>query len=316
MQSKFYVGIGAVALAADLWGVFGCGGNERGVAAGEPVQPQERTVTLVPYRDPWQYARPRLWDVTDHELSDFVKNGYDYSKAQVTLRYDIAPNVPYFVGSLEAKGLKPNFAYQMKLAGKPVKGSRGWGKYGDDLANSRLGAAGRWWCESTHEGKPSFDDDHYRRYYTKAKPGQAHNMYGYIFIGTFVTDENGSASFRFQGSHSYHITWRDEQKAAKDVPAGTYTIESREGYGYGSTVPGNTVKLWYEYQVNRPHQVRLPKGTYHCRLLLTEETFHNLLGGTRDALGGYWQTVLANEDFDNAGKPDSDAANDVVFTIR
>src|SRR5690606_22725425 len=110
-------------------------------------------------------------------------------------------------------------------------GTRGWGAQGDDEANARLGVAGRWWCESTHEGTPYFDDDHFRRYYRKARPANAHNMYGYLFLGTFVTDEHGAANFSFKGDRSLHITWRDEQDGAKDVVAGTHTLVSTGGHG-------------------------------------------------------------------------------------
>jgi len=316
MQRKQFAAIAGIALTvAATWGVLGCASQQKGVAA--PETPAQRANTLVPYRDPWRHARPRLWDIADRPLNDFIEAGkFDYTRPKVVLHYDEVHTAPYFSGRVEAKGLKPNFAYQMKLAGKPSKGTRGWGAQGDDVANGRLGAVGRWWCESTHEGTAYFDDEHYRRYYNKAKTGHAHNMYGYLFLGTFVTDENGEANFSFKGDRCYHITWRDEQQGAKDIEAGTYTPGSTAGFGYGATVEPKTVKLWYEFQDGRSRNVKLPKGTYRCRFLLTEETFHNLLGGTRDELGGYWQTVLANEDLDKWGKPDGDAGNDVVFTIR
>ncbi len=81
-------------------------------------------------------------------------------------------------------------------------------------------------------------------------------------------------------------------------------------YGYGSNAPNDNVTLYYEYEAARPREVILPSGNYKCRFVLTEETFHNT-----SFLGGYWKGVLATEDYDTQGKPDSNPANDVNFII-
>ena len=49
---------------------------------------------------------------------------------------------PFLEGFLDASGLKPNFAHQVKLVGMP---SAEFGAAGDDLANERIGYAGRWY---------------------------------------------------------------------------------------------------------------------------------------------------------------------------
>jgi len=277
-------------------------------------------VGLIPYQDPWPSAQPRWWDIDDGAFSDFIAkigtpSQFAYTSGQATLTYDTAPDAAYFVGHIEATGLKPNFAYQLKLIGKPVYGSRGWKSYGDDTANERIGYAGRWWCDTEQK---NVDDAHYQTFYQNKPPSKRHTVYGYLFLGVFVTDELGRASVDFAGDHSYHITWQDKQTwGNRQVVAGTWTVQSLLSpyYGYGYGVPSKPVTLWYEYEPGRPDPVNLASGTYHARFLLTEESFHNQLGGTNDPLGGFWLSVLVNEDFDASGNPDSSPDNDVVFTL-
>lgn len=290
-------------------------------------------VDLIPVRDPWPSARERWMDISsdaNHQFNAFLgldansSQSYDYpSHAQVRLTFDAAPSVPYFVGRIDATGLKPNFAYQLKLAGKPVRGTRGWGAYGDDVANERIGYAGRWWCDSYHATQTNFDDTHYVDYYKNAAPGTEHNIYGYLFMGDFVTDHFGAAHVNVNGHYSYHITWADWQ-GGSTVLAGTFPVNGGLissnppiYYGYGSAAPNASVSLYYEYEAVRSQAqgVTLPPGTYHCRLLVTEESFHS-----SDTYGGFWKTVLGSEDlqYDSQGNvtgPDQSTANDVTFRI-
>lgn len=282
-------------------------------------KPNQQTRKLVPYRDPWQAARPRWWDIEDQPLTDFLQHGqFVYHAQQVTLSYETVLPVPYFVGHITAQGLKPNFAYQMKLAGKPTGGIRGWGAYGDDVANERLGLAGRWWDDSLLPPGPNIDDAYYLANYKNASPEVRRTIYGYLYLGAFVTDEQGNANLDIDSRYSYHICWQDKQtRGQREVVAGNYTAQSLQTpyYGYGHRVEPQAARLWYEYQTGRPREVNLPTGHYNCRFLITEETFHNLMGGMDDPDGGFYQTVLATEDFDAAGQPDSNPDNDVSFTI-
>jgi len=305
-----------------------------------PVVSLDASVKMIPYRDPWLPARERWRDIADNPLTGFQNGSQafsyrnDYSTAPgvtqrqtlVTLSYSSNPPVPYFIGRIDAKGLKPNFAYQLKLVGKPVKGTQGWGKEGDALANERLGYAGRWWCgHPIHASGTNFDDNHYLNEYKNALPGMEHNMYGYIYLGEFVTDGHGDAHADFFGDHAYHISWAAWQGGAKDVLAGRFSLHSNpsdqassEQYGYGPTPLSSSVTLHYEKEPGRTQPITLPPGTYHCRFLITEETFHNPVASTPE--GGYWKTVLASEDllYDQSGNiigHDTEAANDVVFTV-
>jgi len=264
-------------------------------------------------------AKPRFWDIDDQPLQEFIDTGqFIYHDQQVTLTYATHPDTPYFVGHLHARSLKPNFAYQIKLLGKPVSGERGWGEFGDDISNERLGKAGRWWEDVAAPPGPNLDDAYYEVNYQNAAPGQKRTIYGYLYMGAFVTDEQGNADVDFSSRYSYHICWQDKQtKGQREVVAGDYTVQSTTApyYGYGHPVEPRQVKLWYEYQAGRSREVKLPPGTYNCRFLITEETFHNLMGGMDDLNGGFYQSVLTSEDFDAAGHPDNNPDNDVVFTI-
>lgn len=307
-------------IVSRLFAVLGCLSY---VVQVQMAQAQIRvpgTASFAPMQDPWPLARERWLDINNNPYNAWLTNGqpnggYSYAGAQVQLTFDRAPGVPYFVGHIRASGLKPNFSYQLKLVGKPQRGTRGWGTLGDDLSNERIGKAGRWWCDSSHAAQTNFDDAHYYRYYKYAPPGQEHNIYGYHYMGEFVTDGKGSADVDITGQYSYHITWASWQGGIRDTLFGTFPVRGSalgDGsfYGYGSSAPNDNVTLYYEYEASRTNPVMLPAGNYKCRFVLTEETFHNT-----SYLGGYWRGVLATEDYDAQGRPDTNPANDVNFVI-
>ena len=336
--SSLFAGLGtAILLASSVVSVA--------PAQAEPIQAMNNptSVELSPFKDPWPSAKLRWWDIENNPFDTFLDNlgqsgQFNYTaptaNQYVRVTYDKAPATGYFKGYVEARGLKPNFAYQIKLAGKPVKGKRGWGAYGDDVANERLGYVGRWWCDTSHATQTNYDDSHYVNFYKNVSGSAAHDIYGYLFMGIFVTDEFGNANSNFNGHYSYHITWQPWQSGAKQTPAGTWTVQSQTApyYAYGYQLDPAPVQLWHEYEHNmnstRPLIASLPTGAYNCRLLLTEETFHNNFGGgTNSTAGGFWQTVLASEDYaknssgayltDGSGNllPDTNTSNDIAFTI-
>ncbi len=83
-----------------------------------------------------------------------------------------------FVGRITAKGLKPNFAYQVKLKGVP--------KYRDSF--ERIGYLGRW--RLPNRG-PNCSDREYAAYENKSEARS------YLFFDFFVTDEHGNATKNF-----------------------------------------------------------------------------------------------------------------------
>lgn len=295
-------------------------GRVRGATLNDPA-----TVALKPCKDAWSMAQERWWDIANTPYNDWLTEGkpnnrFSYTARQVTLTYDRAPRGTFFVGRIDATGLKPNFAYQIKLVGKPVRGKQGWGAYGDDVANERLGYAGRWWCDSE---QLNVNDTHYQDYYKAPSAADRHTLYGYLFVSDFVTDASGDAHLDFAGDHSYHVTWSSWQGADTGLPVGVFISQGRfDGkqnnyYGYGVRPRATMVKLFYEYEAGRFQPVVLPRGHYNCRMLLTEESFHNAFGevGTNDPNGGFWKSVLATEELSATGAPDTNPANDIVFTI-
>lgn len=348
-----------IAIAVTAWGGLASAQTTVPKAAAPSLRVKAATgvsVVMRPFRDPWPAGRQRFWDISDHaeQRFDAFLNGsqkFNYQssypnstqRTQVTLTYDKAPGVPYFVAHIEAVGLKPNFAYQIKLAGKPTYGRRGHGPSvvkdasghittvadggGEDWANEQLGKAGRWWCDTSHATQTNFDDSHYFSAYKNAAVADSHSMYGYIYVGMFVTNARGEASIDFTSRSSYHITWAGWQGGIQDVEdyfspfsiAG-HLIKSAPTtyYGYGTAAPMNSVRLFYEYEPGRArNNVRLPPGLYRCRVMLTEESFHNSPASPE---GGYWKGVLINEDhaYDSVGNllgPDTIASNDITFRI-
>lgn len=274
-----------------------------------------RTILLIPYSDPWKKAKPRWLDIDDRRYHDFINHigttqEFSYTKSRVVLSYNLQQTGVVFRGHIEAEGLKPNFAYQMKLCGKPSFGNRGWGAQGDDKTNDDIGYQGRWWDDTVQQGGW---DDYYRSLYLKAPLSKRHSMVGYLFVGDFVTDEQGKASHDFACDRPLHITWQDKQiTKLKHLPAGTFSVGSTAVpyLGYGGPQAMRTVKLWYEHEANRGLHVKLPAGKYNCRFLITEESFHSKISA-----GGHWLTVLATEDFAN-GLPDDRADNDVSFVMN
>jgi hypothetical protein len=294
-----------------LWGLLpGCGGGSSHGAAMAGPATNMRSVPLIPFKDPWTESRQRWLDIDDRPYADDFVASFKYRASQVTLSYDLNPTTPYFVGHIEARGLKPNFSYQLKLAGKPVYGSRGWSEKGDDRANEAIGRATRWWNDSRqlNTSDSQFEAN------LGTDPAYRDSIYGYAYMGEFVTDAAGNASIAFNGAYAYHVVWQDKQHNHQDKVFGNFEISSLDApyYGYGKAMPTADVKLWYEWELRRSHEVKLPPGTYNCRFLLTEETFH----AVDKEIGGQWPTVLASEDFDSNGQPDQNMDNDIVFTIR
>jgi hypothetical protein len=313
---KFFSGLLMLFFACPVWAQ----GSAESILA--PVMPPlDAKVALVPCYDPWQAARERWWDVADNPLGAFVDGSqtFNYANASVTLHYAKNPPVPYFLGRIEARGLKPNFSYQLKLMGKPAKGVWGWGAQGDEKANERLGFSARWFCgHPVHKSGTNFDDNHWREYYQNALPGAEHNIGGYIFMGEFVTDGQGNANEAFWGEHPYHIKWQSWQSGPKDVLAGMSVVQP-SSYGYGANQPvATSITAYYENEAGRTQPLTLPPGTYNTRFVITEESFHNPVNAR--GAGGYWKTVLASEDYlydadKNLVGHDTNPNNDVIFTI-
>jgi hypothetical protein len=250
----------------------------------------------------------RWRDIADTLYSPSLQSSYNYNQAAVTLiNRDLHPA---FAGRLVGSGLKPNFAYQVKLEGKP---SSAWGADGDDWANEQLGYAGRWWMEQveTASGRVVYGSNSTDTIYAVAKALGFHDAsYTYVFKGyllfdAFVTTAhgavpNGSNGWSFSADNSFHVLWKTAQRTAQanDSLPTRYVLSTFPAFLYGNAGSAAEVAIYGEWEPTRalPEQLLLPDGPYTVRFILTEESFHSTL-----PQGGTWASALA--------------ANSVSFTI-
>jgi hypothetical protein len=253
------------------------------------------TVQLHPIGDvtTWPDTPFRWKDVADFTFADDYQGDFTYDQPAVTATYCDTSN--HFTGTLSAAGLKPNFAYQIKLVGKPQKV---WGEDGDDWANEQIGYAGRWWRKQPNPGNSNDTD------YEAHKDDPEYIFEGYLLFDFFVTDEQGSAALNFAADSSFHVLWATHDStgdgdghrdpALNDSPVRYYdfiasptTHPDAYDFNYGAAHVG----IYAEWQSDRdpPGEVALAPGTYNCRLILTEESFH------QSDLGGGWASVMGSD---------------------
>ena len=222
--------------------------------------------------------RFRWLDALDRPYGEAFRKEFLYSDANVRIRF--RRRAPVFEGTLRARKLKPNFAYQMKVVGMPPFL---WGDTGDVPSNVRIGSVGRWWKPGEQGGNAS-----------DVKDGEKDKMEGYFVFGCFVTDGKGRADVSFRADSSYHVLWKTSQrKPSKDDsrPTKHAMVVRPASYGYDRSYFLGELEIYAEHQSDRPAngRVHLPPGDYRCFFLLTEESFH-----TQDEKnGGDWAAALA-----------------------
>lgn len=281
-----------------VWALLGCVGFAGGSAA------VGGTLRLAPAGT----GNFRWRDITDTPYSGSFQSTYAYSHAAVSLiSRDLGTS---FAGRLVGSGLKPNFAYQLKLEGKPTTL---WGQDGDDWANEQIGHAGRWWMElvETATGRVIYGGNSTDAVYNAARALGFHDwthtyvFKGYLLFDAFVTTAhgavpNGSSGWAFTADSSLHVLWKTTQRSAQanDSLTTPYPVDTFPAFLYGTLGSAATVGIYGEWEPTRvlPGQLVLPDGEYNVRFMLTEESFHSTL-----PLGGGWAGALA--------------ANDVSFTI-
>lgn len=249
--------------------------------AGEPDQ---MVVSLEPIGDvtTWPDTPYRWKDIADHIYAQAYQDSFTYDESRVTVAYN--PYGETFQGRLTGFGLKPNFAYQMKLVGKPTGQ---WGEEGDDQSNEYIGYEGRWWREQPNPGNT--DDADYEAH----KDDSTYIFVGYLLFDYFVTDEYGLATKDFNLESSFHVLWNtlinSRPPGPNDSPI-TYHIVKAWGYNpaYDTTVAPSEVGLYAEWEPGRdlPGEVILPSWIYNLQFILTEESFH------QSGLGGYWAGAM------------------------
>jgi len=246
------------------------------------------TVDLGPIGDvtTWPDTPYRWMDIADHLYSPNYQRNFDYTKPNVSLTYADTSNT--FSGTLTATGLKPNFAYQMKLVGKP---EIDWGIDGDDISNEQIGYAGRWWRKQPDPPGNTNDDD-----YDTYKGDLGYIFEGYLLFDFFVTNEQGAATVDFAADSSLHVLWKTTQRTRElndTAPVSTTFTASHSinSTAYDITYGTYTVGIYGQWEDTRalPGELVLPNGEYNCQFILTEESFH------QSGLGGYWASAMGYE---------------------
>jgi hypothetical protein len=254
------------------------------------------TVQLQPIGDvtTWPDTPFRWMDIADFLYSADYQGNFTYDQPSVTVTYCNTSNS--FSGMLTATGLKPNFAYQVKLVGKPQKV---WGEDGDDWTNEQIGYAGRWWRKQPNPGNTNDAD------YDAHKDDADYIFEGYLLFDFFVTDQQGSATLKFYADSSFHVLWathdstgdgtghrdpgpNDSEVRYTDFTAAPTTHPDAYDFDYGAAHVG----IYAEWQSDRdlPGEIVPAPGNYNCRFILTEESFH------QSGSGGGWASVMGYDD--------------------
>jgi len=236
----------------------------------------------------------RFKDVGGQAFSQNLIDTFNYPASNVSISFD-TPGVNHLAGLITATGLKPNFAYQIKLIGNPSKNATSDADRAaaDDATNEKLGSMGRWWRIAPNAGNTNDAD------YNQNKDNPASIYEGYLVIGFFVTDASGNANVRFEGKNSFHVLWRTDQRAPapNDGPILPVNVAATTGNAaYDIFAIERNYSLYGEWEPTRalPNALIMPNGRYRCRLMLTEESFHDF-----GALAGNWSAALAAPiDFD------------------
>lgn len=240
------------------------------------------TLDLVPAVDTetWPDAPFRWKDIAANLYVQAYRDTYTYDEAGVTVTF-VAMQDSIFSGHLSASGLKPNFAYQVKLVGKP---SGLWGSEGDDITNERIGYAGRWWRVTPNPGNSNDQD------YEAHRDDPDYIFEGYLLFDFFVSDSLGYAEADFATVSSYHVLWWEGQRTRGgcDSPVRYSTVVGHAGDpAYDSEVGPLEVGVYAEIERLCEGETVLPGGAYDCRFFLTEESFHQ--SGEYE---GNWLSVL------------------------
>jgi len=238
----------------------------------------------------------RWMDVANQIYSSDYQNSYNYTQANVHIFYSTVGES--LIGKLIAQNLKPNFAYQLKLAGTPGTAD-----------NEQIGLAGRWWQEEWNGtawtngqnlndkgngSSPNPNDDTYlaRKSMTDiTSPTGLHYRYtGYLLFDYFITDSNGDATVHFETGSCYHVLWQTTQRTrvAEDGPLKTVTFNPVLSTAYDVDYPSSTVSIFGEWERLPMGSVNLGAGIYNCQIVLTEESFH----GT-GPLEGNWAAAMS-----------------------
>ena len=204
----------------------------------------------------------RWRDVAENTYAGSYRVSYSYGQANVSVTY--SQSGANFSGTFDATGLKPNFAYQLKLQGKPSE---------DPVSDQRLKDIGRSYDIALNE------------------------TIGYVVFDFIVTDRNGEAHCNFSLANSYHVLWKVSQRTPQPNDSSPKSVTVQGGpedppQAYLDAVGPTGVEVYAQWEKGIPGNVQLPAGAYNVRFIITEESFHS---SQSDTTGGYWSTVMSGD---------------------
>jgi hypothetical protein len=232
----------------------------------------------------WPPAPYRWKDIANNLYAQSYQDAYTYDDAVVTVTYTPCEGLN-FTGHLSAANLKPNFAYQIKLVGKPTGL---WGAKGDDATNVMIGFTGRWWRTEPNTGNSSDAD------YNANHDNPDYIFEGYLVLDFFLSNPDGTAEIDFAVDSSYHVLFWETQRtpATCDSPVKYATVTgSAIDPAYDIDVAPAEIGVYAEIERLCTGTTTMPLGTYNCRFLLSEESFHG--SGEGD---GYWASAMSYDD--------------------
>jgi len=239
----------------------------------------------------------RWLNIADQVYAETYIDSYNYTQATVNVVFETRASI--FRGTLTATNLKPNFAYQIKLAGFSGTGS-----------NERIGLAGRWWQESwngsewaggsnlNNKGDGSRPNPNDLTYFERrdivdssSPTGKLYQYTGYLPFDVFITDDSGNASHEFMTGSCFHVFWKTSQRTptANDGPvkAGQFNPNPLSP-AYDIDHDTATVGVFGEWERLPMGNVHLAAGEYGCQMILTEESFH----GSGGEHSGNWAAAM------------------------
>ncbi len=227
----------------------------------------------------------RFLDVANRAYSREFVTGFSYTNpalARPIVDVSYCRKAETFAGRIRARGLKPHFAYQIKLRGDYPA---------DPVAFERIGNLGRW--RRLGVRSTNFTDAEVAA--TRDKSA----FESYIFFDFFVTDENGNAEKEFYLDSTLHVLFNQPYQgspAIADSRAVMVRFTNTNSRLYANPKPSVAPhQLFAQTEAGINGQVRpdigeafLPPGPYRASLVLVEETLHGY--GFGDS--GFWPTVM------------------------
>jgi len=243
----------------------------------------------------------RSTDIADNHYNrvvaaPFYKTGSGLGVPWIEATYSVVNGV--FTVNLSGGNLKPNFAYQVKLIGKPEAKWTGIAPC-SDWANEQIGG-GRWWCTVIDKNGAIVDaynsnDREYAKWKNKGFYDRGLKLTywfeGYLLFDFVLTDASGNvAPVTLEANKSYHVLWQcghNQDGTIKQEPwnqyQGTPAANLMDWNNLKTTTVDVTNSNWYSDGSGGAWGVvpeiedtvyTMADGDYPAFLAVTEESFH------------------------------------------